>query len=62
MKNMKNFTNEQLQSFWEQGFENRVKSGERKGQIKIKTIRFMDKVLAEASRRYFKLVTPAKYQ
>lgn len=59
---MKSYSNDQLQAFWEKGFEDRVKSGKAKGQIRIRTIKFSTKVLAEATRRGITLVTPAKYQ
>jgi len=59
---LQDWTNDQLQQAWAQGFEDRVKSGKAKGQIKLKAIRFCDKVLQEAQRRGVALVTPSQYQ
>lgn len=56
------WTDAQLQKAWETGFENRVKSGSSKGQIKLKTIHFCDEVLREAELRGLRLITPAEYQ
>lgn len=61
-KAMENYTNAQLQTEWERGFEDRVKSGPSKGCIKLRSVKRGDKVLAEAGWRGLALQTPAKYQ
>lgn len=56
------WTDAMLQVVWERGFEDRVKTGRNKGQIKMRAIKFGDAVLTEAERRGVRLQTPAKYQ
>lgn len=56
------WSNEMLQTGWEHGFTDRVKSGHYKGCITVRARKLGDAILAESEKRGVALQTPAKYQ